>query len=103
MVAGRLVLDGFVRPSFSRKHGVLRLDCLVRTSCGCDSNELGEELAAEHSVVFQSLVATFEPRTISCVAPVTGALRRHRAELEALQQIGPEIGHSASVSHVLQQ
>src|SRR3954447_17824906 len=69
-------------------------DLTVLSGQVADANKLGEELTAEHTVVFQSLIATFEPRGIGCVASFTGALRRHRVELKTPQQIGPEIGHS---------
>jgi hypothetical protein len=43
---------------------------------------LGEELSTEYAVVFQTLVAALELRHSAAVA---GTLRRHHAQLKALQ------------------
>jgi hypothetical protein len=45
----------------------------VRTSRRCYANELGEELAAEHAMVFQALIATFELGDIAAGALFAGA------------------------------
>jgi hypothetical protein len=58
---------------------------------------LTEELPAEHAVVFEPLIASLELGD----AVFSGAPRRHRVKIKACEQIGPEIGHSLSVSPIL--
>ena len=67
MVAGGLIPDGFVSPAFAAEHRMLGFDVLVRAGCRCDSDELGEQLPTEYTVVLQSLIAAFE---LGNVAPV---------------------------------
>jgi hypothetical protein len=99
VLAGGQVSNGFVRPAFASEHHMLGLDGLVRTGCRRDLDELTEQLPAEHPVVLESLVATFELGDVVR----SGAPRRHRAGIKALEQIGPEIGHALSVSPILRQ
>ena len=99
MVAGGAVVDRLVGPAFACEHRVLGFDGLVRTDRRRDLDELAEELSAEHAVVFQPLIAALELGD----ALVPGALRRHRVEIEAREQIRPEIGHALSVSLILRQ
>lgn len=61
------------------EYHMLGLDGLVRTNCRRYANELGDELAAEHAVVFRALIAAF------VLDDVAGAPRRHPAELKAFQ------------------
>lgn len=82
---------------------MLGFDGLVRTSCRRDSKELGEELPAEHAVVIELLIAALELGHVIAGALLSGAPRRHRMKLKASEEIGPEIGHSLSVSPVLRQ
>ena len=103
MVAGGLVSDGFVGPALAGEHRMLGFDVLVRASCRRDSDELAEQLPAEHAVVLQLLIAALELGHVVAGALVSGAPRRHRMEIKAREQIGPEIGHSLSVSPVLRQ
>jgi len=101
-MASGLVSNRFVGAAFAREHRVLGFDCLVRTSCRRDSDELAEKLPAEHAVVFQALVTAFELGYVLAGAFLSGAPRRHRIEIKASEEIGPEIAHSRSVSPILQ-
>src|SRR3954451_12393868 len=97
MVAGGVVADRLVGPAFAREHRMLGFDGLVRTHRRRDLDELAEELSAEHAVVFQALIASLEIGDNL----FSGAPRRHRMEIKAREQIGPEIGHALSVSPIL--
>jgi len=99
VVAGGAVVDRFLGTAFACKDCVLGFDGLVRTDGRRDLDELAEELPAEYAVVFQALIAALELG----YRAFSGALRRHRAKIKACEQIGPEIGHSLSVSPVLRQ
>jgi hypothetical protein len=69
---------------------VQRLDGLVRAGqAGC-LDELAEQLAAEQPVVLELLVATLEHRDARFPA---GVCRRRESHVEALKQIGPQVGH----------
>ena len=103
MVAGGLVSNGFVGPALAREHRVLGFDGLVRTGRRRDSDELAEELPAEHAVVIQPLIAALELGHVVAGALLSGAPRRHRMKIKACEEIGPEIGHSLSVSPILRQ
>jgi hypothetical protein len=102
-VPGGLVPDGFVSPAFTAEHRMLGFDVLVWAGCRSDSDELGEQLPTEQTVVLQSLIAAFELGYAGTGAPASGVTRWHRLGTEAREQIGPEIGHSLSVSPVLRQ
>ena len=52
-------------------------------------DELAEQLAAEHPVVLELLIAAFEHCDPVAVAPSVGLA----LEFEALEQIDPQIGH----------
>ena len=82
---------------------MLRFDFLVPAGCRCDSDELGEQLPTEHTVVLQLLIAAFELGYVDAGALASGVPRWHRLGIKAREQIGPEIGHSLSVSLVLRQ
>jgi hypothetical protein len=97
VVPDGLVSDGLVGPAFAGAHRMLGLDGFVRTDCRRDLDELSEELAAEHAVVFEPLIAALELGGDA----FSGAPRRHRVKIKACKQIGPEIGHSLSVSPIL--
>ena len=99
MVSGGAVVDRFVGAAFAREHRVLGLDGLVRTDRRRDLDELAEELPAEHTVVFEVLIAALELGD----ALFSGALRRRRMKIKACEQIGPEIGHASSVSLILRE
>ena len=103
MVAGGLIPDGFVSPAFAAEHRMLGFDVLVRAGCRCDSDELGEQLPTEYTVELQSLIAAFELGNVRAGALASGVPRWHRLGIKAREQIGPEIGHSLSVSPVLHQ
>jgi hypothetical protein len=63
VVAGgseKLVSNGFVGPALAREHHMLGFDGLARTSRRRDSDELAEELPAEHAVILQPLIAALE-------------------------------------------
>jgi hypothetical protein len=63
VVAGgseKLVSNGFVGPALAREHHMLGFDGLARTSRRRDSDELVEELPAEHAVILQPLIAALE-------------------------------------------
>ena len=60
MLAGGFVSNGFVGPALAGEHRVLGFDVLGGKSCRRDSDELAEELPAEHTVVLQSLIAALE-------------------------------------------
>ena len=79
------------------------LTAFVRTRHGGDSDELAEELAAEHAVVLQLLIAALELGHVVAGVRLSGAPRRHRMKIKTREQIGPEIGHSLSVSRILRQ
>ena len=96
-MANGLVSDGLVGTAFAGEHRMLGLDGLVRTDRRRDLDELAEELAAEHAVVFEPLIAAFELGD----AVFSGAPRRQGVKIKAREQIGPEIGHSLSVSPIL--
>ena len=102
MVAGGAVVDRLVGPAFAREHRVLGFNGLIRTDRRRDLDELAEELSAEHAVVFQALVTAFELGYVLAGAFLSGAPRRHRIEIKASEEIGPEIAHSLSVSPILQ-
>src|SRR3954453_6809531 len=99
MVAGGVVADRLVGPAFAREHRMLGFDGLVRAHRRRDLDELAEELSTEHAVVFQALIAALELGD----ALFPGALRRRRVEIEAREQIRPEMGHALSVSRILRQ
>lgn len=103
VLAGGLVSNRFVGPALASEHRVLGFDCLVRTSCRRDPKELAEQLSAEDAVVIQLLIAALELCYVIASALHFGALRRHRMKIKACEEIGPEIGHSLSVSLVLRQ
>jgi hypothetical protein len=92
-----LVSDGLVGPAFAGEPRMLGLDGFVRTDRRRDLDELTEELPAEHAVVFEPLIASLELGD----AVFSDAPRRHRVKIKACKQIGPEIGHSLSVSPIL--
>jgi hypothetical protein len=97
VVPDGLVSDGLVGQAFAGEHRMLGLDGFVRTDRRRDLDELSEELAAEHAVVFEPLIAALELGGDA----FSGAPRRHRTKIKACEQIGPEIGHSLSVSPIL--
>ncbi len=68
-----------------------------------DSDELAEQLPAEHPAVIQLLIAALELGHVVADVLLSGALRRHRMKIKASEEIGPEIGHSLSVSLILRQ
>jgi hypothetical protein len=103
VVVGGFVANGFVGEAFAREHRMLRLGGLVRTGQAGDSEELAEELPAEHAVVIQPLVAALELGHVAAGALLSGAPRGHRTEIKACEEIGPEIGHALSVSPILRQ
>jgi hypothetical protein len=70
-------VDRFVGAAFAGEHGVLGFDGFVRTDRRRDLVELAEELTAEDAVVFEVLIATFEPGD----SLFSGALRRHRVKI----------------------
>ena len=53
---------------------------------GCGPDELSQKLATEQSVIVQLLVSALEDQHV-------GLLAVSAAQLQATQQIGPEIGH----------
>ena len=73
MLAGGLVSNGFVGPALAGEHRVLGFDVLGRKSCRRDSDELAEELPAEHTVVLQSLIAALELGHVVAGALLSGA------------------------------
>ena len=75
MVAGGLIPDGFVSPAFAAEHRMLGFDVLVRAGCRCDSDELGEQLPTEYTVVLQSLIAAFELGNVRAGALASGVPR----------------------------
>src|SRR5712672_1476240 len=79
------------------------LTAFVRKGQAGDSEELTEELAAEYAVVIQLLIAPLELGHVVAGVLLSGARRRHRMKIKACEEIGPEIGHSLSVSLVLRQ
>ena len=103
MLAGGLVSNGFVGPALAGEYRVLGFDVLGGKSCRRDSDELAEELPAEHAVVLQSLIAALQLGRGVVGALLSGVPRRHRMKIKTFQEIGPEIGHSLSVSPVLRQ
>jgi len=103
VLAGGLVSNGFVGPALAGEYRVLGFDVLGGKSCRRDSDELAEELPAEHAVVLQSLIAALQLGHGVVGALLSGAPRRHRMKIKTFQEIGPEIGHSLSVSPVLRQ
>jgi len=103
VLAGGLVSNGFVGPALAGEYRVLGFDVLGGKSCRRDSDELAEELPAEHAVVLQSLIAALQLGRGVVGALLSGVPRRHRMKIKTFQEIGPEIGHSLSVSPVLRQ
>jgi hypothetical protein len=91
VVPNRLVRDGFVGASLAGENRVQRLDGLVGANQAGGLDELAEQLAPEQPVVLQLLVAADERRDIQL--PI-GVARWPGRELEALEQIGPQIGHA---------
>ncbi len=85
MVANRLIPNGFVGAALSCEDGVLRLDRLIGAGQSRDPEELGEELAAEHAVVLELLIAADEGVRIAiCV------------EFKAAEKVGPQSGHTSN-------
>ena len=82
---------------------MLRFDGLARTGRRRDSDELAEELPAEHAVAIEPLIAAFELGDVLAGVRFSGAPRRHRVKIEACEQTGREIGHPLSVSLILHQ
>ena len=82
---------------------MLGLGGLVRTGQAGDSEELAEELPAEDAVVIELLIAALELGHVVVGALLSGAPRRHRTDIKASEEIGPEIGHALSVSPILRQ
>jgi hypothetical protein len=74
-----------------------RFDRFVGAGHGRGPDELPEKLAAEHSVVFQLLASALEHRDVVG----TGSLAVLDVQIKLTEQIGPEIGHAASVSKIL--
>ena len=103
MVASGLISNGFVGPAFAREHRMLGFDGLARTGRRRDSDELPDELPAQHAVVFEPLIAALELGHVVAEARFSGAPARHSVRIKACEQIGPEIGHSLSVSPILRQ
>ena len=103
VVASGLISNGFVGPAFAREHRMQGFGGLVRTAQAGDSEELAEQLPAEHAVVIQLLIAALELGHVVAGALLSGAPRRHRMKIKACEEIGPEIGHALSVSLVLRQ
>jgi len=102
VLAGGSVSNGFVGPALTSEHRVLGFDVLVRTGQAGDSEELAEDLPAENAVVIELLIAALELGHVVAGALLSGAPRRHRMKIKACEEIGPEIGHSVSVSQILQ-
>ena len=90
-MAYRLKGDRLVRATLSGKHRVQRFDRLVRADQACCRDELTKELAAAHPVLLELLIAPLEHRRLGCRG---GAVGSRSSEIETLEQIGPEIGHS---------
>ena len=91
VVPYRLVGDRFVGAPLAGENRVQRFDGLVGADQAGGLDELAEQLAAEQPVVLELLVAAFEHRDVRL--PI-GAARRLGREIEALEQIGPQIGHA---------
>ena len=89
-----LITDRLVGPALPSEYRVLGFDDLVRAGQRCDPEKLAKELATEHPVVFQLLVSAFELRRPTVI-------RRRLCDVQASEQIGPEIGHPPSVSQIL--
>ena len=81
MMACGAVLDRLVGAAFAREHCVLGFDGLVRTDRRRYLEELAEQLAAEHAMVFQVLIAALELGDV----PLAGAPRRHRVQIKTGQ------------------
>jgi hypothetical protein len=89
-VNGDVVFDGLLGPTLPGEDRVQRLDRLARADERRRADELGEKLATEHSVVFEALIAGGE--VVS---------RPRGADVQAREQVGPELGHPLSVSEIL--
>ena len=81
MVAGGAVPDRLIGAAFAREHRVLGFDGLVRTDRRRYLEELAEQLAAEHAMVFQVLIAALELGDVA----LSGAPRRHRVQIKTGQ------------------
>jgi hypothetical protein len=86
-----LVLDRVVGPAFFREHRMQRFDRFVGTDHGRGTDELRQELAAKQPVVIQLLVSVLEHRDVLRVGPLAVL----GTQLQAAQQIGPEVGHDS--------
>jgi hypothetical protein len=64
---------------------MLGFNGLGRTRRRGDSEELAEELPAEHAVVIQLLIAALELGDVVAGALLAGAPRRHRTEIKACE------------------
>ena len=60
-------------------------------------DELSKQLAAEHSVALQLLAGAVEGRGVDGIGSLVGPI----VQIQATDQVGPEIGHAASVSKIL--
>jgi hypothetical protein len=89
-VKGDVVFDGLVGPALAGEDRVKRLDRLLRAHQRSRTDELGEELTTEHSVVFEVLITGGE--VVS---------RPRGADVQAREQVGPKLGHPLSVSEIL--
>jgi hypothetical protein len=89
-----LVADRFIGSALAGEDRVLGFDGFLRTGQRCDPEELAEQLTTEHPVVLQLLI----PAVVLCGHAVAG---RGLGDVQAAEQIGPEIGHPLSVSQIL--
>lgn len=96
-VARDVVLHRIDCPAFTREHGVQRFDAFIRTAHARGLDELAEELSAEQPVVLQLLIGTLERRRVG-FGSLPGSVG---AQIQAAEQVRPQIRHSASVSQVL--
>jgi hypothetical protein len=90
----RVVVDRLIGSALPHENRVLGFHRLIRTGQRRDAEELPEDLAAEHPVIFQLLIPALEYVRIA-------VSRRCRGDVQTRKQIGPEIGHSPSVSQIL--